>query len=91
VALLLVQLAEVQRIEAAIAAAETRLKASKVGPIDLNSGEIGALRDRGRTHVGRMATALGVAVRSDAFGSTLPSSQATPWGPSGGGNAQRQG
>lgn len=87
----LADLTECIRIDAAIAAAESRLKATKVGPIDLNQGEIGQLRNRGRTHVGRIATALGVEVREDAFGPDLPRFRAGPWGPHGGGNAQRQG
>ncbi len=84
-------LAECVRLDAAIVAAETRLKATSVGPIDLNAGEIGALRDRGRTHVARIAGTLGVEVKRDAFGSTLPTTSAGPWGQTGGGNAQRQG
>jgi len=86
-----IDLDECIRLDAAIVAAEARLKATSVGPIDLNGGEIGALRARGRTHVGRIATALGVEVREDSFGPDLPRFRAGPWGPSGGGNQQRHG
>lgn len=91
-ALVRANLAEVVRLDVAIAAAESRLKARVVGPITLNPGEVDALRDRARTFAFRIARALGVEVRGDAFDADKPSARATPWGMSGGGgNAQRQG
>src|SRR5690348_14992915 len=84
-------LGECARIDAAITAAEGRLKASSVGTIDLNGAEINQLRDRGRQFVGRLASILGVEVRNDVFGPGAPSSRATAYGPYGGGNSQIQG
>jgi hypothetical protein len=90
-ALVLEHLAECIRIDAAIVTAERRIKARTVGTIGLNGREIEDLRDRGRTEVARMARALGVPVRGDAFGQTLEAKSASPWGAVGGGNQQRQG
>lgn len=83
--------AECQRVDAAITAAETRLKATTVGTIDLNGAEINQLRDRGRQFVGRIASVLGVEVRNDVFSGNAPSSRATVGGMAGGGNWQMQG
>lgn len=85
---ILANVTECVRIDDAITAAERRLKASSVGPIDLNVGEIPQLRDRGRQFVGRIASVLGVEVRNDVFSSVLPSSHATSLGMVGGGNRQ---
>lgn len=85
------ELAECLRIDAAIKAAEARFKADKVGTLELNRREIDQLRSNGRMHVGRIATTLGVEVKSDAFGADAPRFRAGPWGGIGGGNAQRQG
>jgi hypothetical protein len=85
------QLAECVRIDAALTAAEGRLKASKAGPIELNGAEIEQLRDRGRQAVARLARQLGVPARGDAFEGSLPTTTATPWGPLGGGGYQMQG
>lgn len=60
-------LLEVANIDTKIKAAYPRLQASKVGSIELNSGEVGTLRSEGRRFVGRMATILGVDVRKDVF------------------------
>lgn len=84
-------LAECIRIDAAIVAAERRIKADAVGPIKLNSKEIDQLRERGRTHVARIARCFGIEVRGDSFGPSLPSERSGPWGLTGGGNVQRQG
>lgn len=84
----LANVTECVRIDAAIVAAERRLKASSVGPIDLNAAEIAQLRDRGAQMVGRIASVLGVEVRNNVFSSDLPSSRATSFGMAGGGNRQ---
>src|SRR5262245_59015620 len=73
-------LTEAARIDTAITAAEARLKAAKVGTIELNSGEIDTLRDRGRQNVARMARAFGVEVRGDAYSGALPTDQASAVG-----------
>lgn len=86
-----VALAELVRLDAAIVVAERRIKASAVGSITLNEGEIEMLRARGRTFVGRLARVMGVDVKGDAFGPDVPRFQASPWGPSAGGNEQMQG
>lgn len=76
-------LAELRRIDAALVGAEKRLKARNVGPIALNARELGDLRDRGRTFVGRLARLLGVEPKGDAFGADSFNRA--------GGNYQRQG
>lgn len=76
-------LVQLRRIDAAITSAEGRLKARTVGSIQLNGREIEDLRNRGRTFVGRLARILGVEVRGDAFGASMPSVD--------GGNYQRHG
>lgn len=83
------QLDELARLDTAIEAAESRLKASVVGSITLNGAEIRQLADRARMFVGRLATHLGVEVRSDAYGRGK-SYMANPWR-RGGGNYQRHG
>jgi len=83
------RLSELARIDTAITSAEARLKASVVGPIKLNEMELDQLRGRGRQEVGRLATHLGVEVRSDCYGAGK-SYNANPWR-RGGGNYQRQG
>lgn len=68
-------LVEVANIDTKLKAAYPRLQASKVGSIELNSGEIGMLRSEGRRFVGRMASVLGVDVRNDVFSGThMPAS-----------------
>lgn len=84
-------LAECVRIDAAVTAAESRIKAMSVGPIELNNGEINQLRDRGRQYVCRIASILGVEVRNDVFSGGLPSDRASAFGMVGGGNRQMQG
>lgn len=84
-------LAECERIDADITAAEKRLKASSVGPATLNGQEINQLRDRGRQFVGRIASILGVEVRNDVFSGALPTTRATAGGMVGGGNRQMHG
>jgi hypothetical protein len=84
-------LVECVRIDTALIAAEKRLKASEMGPITLNGGEIEQLRDRGRQFVGRIASILGVEVRNDVFSGGPPSARATADGMAGGGNRQMHG
>ena len=85
-------LTEAARIDTAITAAEARLKAAKVGSIELNAAEIEQLRGRGRQNVARIARAFGVEVRGDAYGETLPTDQASAVGMIGaGGGYQLQG
>lgn len=84
-------LVELQRIDAAITASESRFKASVVGSITLNPGELSRLRSRGEERVGRLATLLGVEVRNNPFAASLPRWRAGYGGPMGGGNSQMQG
>lgn len=85
-------LTEAARVDAAILAAESRLKAAKVGSIELNGAEIEQLRDRGRQNVGRLARVFGVPVRGDAYSGALPTDQASATGMyPGGGGYQLQG
>lgn len=50
-----------------------RLKAMKVGSIDLPGvNEIAMLRSEGRRHVGGLCSTLGVEARQDIFGAALP-------------------
>lgn len=83
------QLDELVRLDTSLTAAESRLKASVVGSITLNDRELDRLRGRARQAVGRLATHLGVEVRSDAYGPGK-SYNANPWR-RGGGNYQRHG
>ncbi len=66
--------------------AHGRLKALKVGSIDLPAHrEIEMLRKEGRRYVGRMAAILGVEVRQDVYSSTKPRTFQGPFGLYGGG------
>jgi hypothetical protein len=58
-------------IDTSLTDAHNRLKASVVGSIVLNSGEIGALRSEGRRHVGRLAALLSCPVLRDPFSGGL--------------------
>lgn len=78
-------LTELARIDTAITAAEARLKAAKVGTIELNALEIDQLRSRGRQFAARMCRALGVEARGDAFDPALPTDRQTAGGMAGGG------
>lgn len=78
-------LVELERVDAAITAAESRLKATKVGSIELNALEIDQLRGRGRQFVGRLCRVLGVEARGDAFDPSLPTDRASAIGMVGGG------
>lgn len=62
---------EIARLDTAIVAAEGRLKAAKVGSIELNAREIRELQRLRRMHCGRLASYLGVPVRHDSSGAIL--------------------
>lgn len=55
-------------IDARLEDAHDRLQAAKVGSIELNPMEIGALRSEGRRIVRRIASLMGVQVLADAYG-----------------------
>jgi hypothetical protein len=63
-------LADIAAAQVLIDGAIRRLKASKVGSIELNGREIEQLRDIGRTRIHRLCSLLGVALREDYFAST---------------------
>ncbi len=67
-------LSKISTVEVAITAALPRLKASKVGTIDISAPvEIATLKVEGRRAVAALAAFLGVEVRFDVFGSGSPS------------------
>jgi hypothetical protein len=80
------QLTELARIDAAITAAESRLKAAVVGSIKLNDMEIDQLRSRGRQIAARLCRAIGVEARADAFDVALPTQRESAGGMVSGGN-----
>lgn len=62
-------LASLADIDTRLSAAPDRLKAKKVGSIDLpGPDEIHMLRSEGRRYVGRLASIFGVAPKDDVFG-----------------------
>ncbi len=70
-----------QDIDARLILAHKRLKAEKVGTIQLNHREVDDLRREGNRFVGRLARLLGVEVRDGGgFSSGLPSGQTTRGG-----------
>ena len=79
-------LASVADIETKLVAAHSRLKASKVGSIDLNPMEIQMLRKEGKRFVGKIASILGVETRRDIFSSGPERTFASHGGRSGGSN-----
>jgi hypothetical protein len=80
-------LARCDQLEIDIIAAQRRLKAYKVGSLELPGGdEIDKLRDMGRQWTGQLGRLLGVAARGDAWGGSLSTSNATSDGLAGGGN-----
>lgn len=86
-------LTSVEDIRTKLTAAHGRLKAARLGGIELSGAtEIMMLRMEGRRHVGSLAAIFGVEVRHDIFGSSL---RGTPLdvggGHSGGGNFYRHG
>jgi hypothetical protein len=79
-------------IDAKLTDAHGRLKAMKVGSIDLpGHREIEVLRDEGARHVNRMASKLGAPVRHNAFSGTPYTGIQTPYGVVGGGGYGLQG
>lgn len=84
-------LASLADIDTKLEAAHARLKAAKVGSIELNGAELVQLRGEGRRFAGRLAALLGVELRVDVF-SNNPSTHRSSWnGPVGGGNYQMHG
>lgn len=80
-------LAALADIDTRLTAAYPRIKALKLGSIDLpGTMEIGLLRSEGRRLAGRLASIMGVEIRHDVFSGNGPRSYATSSGPSGGGN-----
>ncbi len=67
-------------IDTRLTDALSRLKALKVGSIELpGPGEIGMLRSEGRKFAGRIASILGVEIRHDVFSGAGPNAYAS-WG-----------
>lgn len=86
-ALIIANLTAMDALNTSIVAAYQRLKATKVGSIDLPGGmEIGMLRSEGRRLTGQVASTLGVEVRHDVWSGTGNKSFAGPDGLSVGGN-----
>lgn len=68
-------LASLDDVDTKIVAAHSRLKAKKVGSIDLPGGdELIWLRGEGRRFVARLATMFGVAPKTDVYGEGFGSS-----------------
>ena len=85
-------LASLDDIQTRLTSAYSRIKAMKVGSIDLPGAmEMGLLKAEGRRFVGQLAATLGVEVRHDVFGSGRFNSFAGFDGLSGGGNEIKQG
>lgn len=63
-------LACLHAVDAELTAAHKRLKATKVGSIELNQGEIASLRSEGRRHVTRLCAMLGIEQYADVFGNS---------------------
>jgi hypothetical protein len=85
--LIVAALVRVEDIDTKLTDAHGRLKAMKVGSIDLpGHREVETLRSEGRRWVGRIASTLGVEVRQDVFSGALPNGFADPAGLSSGGN-----
>lgn len=85
-------LAELADIDSKLTDAHNRLKAVKVGSIDLPiQNEIRMLRSEGRRHVSRMAVILGVEVRHDVYSGSPNRNAAGYGGLVRGGNYARHG
>ena len=83
--LIVANLTAMDGLNTRIVDAYNRLKALKVGSIDLPShGEIGMLRSEGRRLGGQVAAALGVETRHDVWSGSGNKSFAGPNGPEGG-------
>lgn len=80
-------LTKLDGIETSIAACYGRLKAAKVGAIELpGMGELAALRSEGARFSGQLAATLGVGVRHNVWAAYGPSEFAGPAGISNAGN-----
>lgn len=64
-------LTELAAVDTAITAARGRLKASQVGKITLNAGEVPALLAERSRLAGDLARLLGVGIRAQGFGRTI--------------------
>jgi hypothetical protein len=84
-------LASITSIQTEIDGTHPRFKATQVGTIKLNPAEVAQLVDRGESYIGQLARVFGVPVYGRALRADLPTGGGGPWGPTGGGNAQRQG
>jgi hypothetical protein len=73
-------LAALEDIDAKIVASHSRLKADKVGSIQLNRREQKQLYKEGKRLVSRLATLLGTEVRRDVFSGRLPKTRDSHWG-----------
>jgi hypothetical protein len=69
-------LAEIVVIESELTGSHTRLQASKLGSITLNSQEIAKLRSRGREKSGRLCQIFGVEGRNDPWSGRMPRTRA---------------
>jgi hypothetical protein len=83
-------LVKIVAIEVEIDKTHSRFKADQVGPIKLNRREVSQLVQRGEAYIGQLARAIGVEVRAHALRADLPTTFATPWGPSGNGGGNEQ-
>ncbi len=86
-------LTTIEDIDTRITSSYNRMKANKVGSIDLpGAQELGLLRSEGRRFVGRLASILGIETRHDVFsGSTPRGGHDVGGGLSGGGNEMKHG
>ena len=73
-------IASLEDIDAKLVTAHARLKADKVGSIQLNRNEMRQLRKEGKRLVSRLATYLGTEVKRDVFSGSLPRSRDSHWG-----------
>lgn len=73
-------LARLDDIEAKLLASHSRLKASKVGSIELNASEVEMLRGEGRRAAVALASLIGVEIWADVFGdATAGQSRSYVW------------
>lgn len=85
-------LTKLDAIETSITSAYDRLKAMKVGSIELpGDNEVKTLRSEGRRFAGQLAARLGVEVEYDVFGTAPRKAYATAYGLVGRGNLMLQG
>lgn len=65
-------IADIERVDGKVRAAEDRTKFERVEDVYYAKGELVNLRGQGRMFVGRLAALLGVKPRADYFGSSAP-------------------